>query len=235
MLNIIVIEDYDDTREAIVMVLTEAGHQVIGLPSAEEMDDGLIDFIPDLYIIDLNLPGEDGISLMQRILRHQSNARIIITSARTNIQDRIAGYQHGASIYLAKPLVLEELKAVVNSLGQRIISENSASDHTAVLNQQKLTFIGPFGEAQLTRQEAILICAFSKAAQQTLEHWQVTQHLGEGNNITRENVEMRIVRLRKKLIACGISAPAIQVIRKYGYRLCFIVKLKTSNPARPPA
>lgn len=228
-LKIMVIEDYDDLREAILEVLAQDGHQVVGVPSAEDVDDEPTGFIPDLYIIDVNLPGENGISLAQRILRHHSNARIIIASARTSVQDRIAGYQSGANIYLTKPLELEELKAVVNSLGPRIVSDIEIPDRTATLNQLSLVLTGPAGKMQLTRQEAVLLCAFTRVAQQTLEHWQVAQHLGDGASITKDNLEVKIGRLRKKLSICGIAYPTIQVMRGYGYQLCFRVILQTGG------
>ena len=64
-LKIVVIEDYDALREAMCDVLSGDGHDVVGVSMAEEVDDEPTGFVSDLYIIDLNLPGEDGISLAQ--------------------------------------------------------------------------------------------------------------------------------------------------------------------------
>ena len=69
-LSIMLVEDYDELRNAIVEKLRQDGHQVIGVPMAEDVDDTPNRSVPDLYIIDLNLPGEDGLSLARRIRRH---------------------------------------------------------------------------------------------------------------------------------------------------------------------
>ena len=82
-LRIVVVEDYDVLREAIVDLLRQDGHQVTGLAMAEDIDDEVSNSAPDLYVIDLNLPGEDGISLAQRIHRSQPEAMIVIASARS--------------------------------------------------------------------------------------------------------------------------------------------------------
>jgi DNA-binding response OmpR family regulator len=70
-----------------------------------------------------------------------------------------------------------------------------------------------------------LLAAFSRAVQQSLEHWQVASHLGQGEDLTKENLEVKLGRLRKKLIACGAEAPAIQSMRGFGYRLCVAVQV----------
>jgi len=118
-LKIVVIEDYDALREAMCDVLSRDGHDVIGVAMAEEVDDESAGFVSDLYIIDINLPGEDGISLAQRIRRSQPEVGIVIVSARSTVSDRIGGYKSGANIYLTKPLSIEELRAVVEGFVQR--------------------------------------------------------------------------------------------------------------------
>ncbi len=224
-LNIFVIEDYDALREAILTVLRQEGHQVVGAAMAEDVDDEAVGFIPDLYVIDLNLPGEDGISLARRVRRSQPDVGIIIASARTSIDDRVAGYQSGANVYLPKPIALEELKAVVQSLGTRLAEKASVADVSTTLNVLRMVFTGPSGQARLTQPELVLLGAFARAAQHSLEHWQVAQHLGGGEDISKDNLEVKLGRLRKKVIACGIPAPAIQVLRGHGYHLCFQLKV----------
>jgi DNA-binding response OmpR family regulator len=77
-LKIVVIEDYDALREAMCDILSGDGHDVVGVSMAEEVDDEPTGFVSDLYIIDLNLPGEDGISLAQRVRRSQPEVGIVI-------------------------------------------------------------------------------------------------------------------------------------------------------------
>lgn len=225
-LRIIVIEDYDALRQAICEVLAKDGHETLGLIMAEDAEDEP-SFVSDLYIIDLNLPGEDGISLARRIRRSQPDVGIVIVSARSSLDDRIDGYQSGANIYLTKPLSLDELRAVVAGFSQRIRTSEEARRPAATLNPQRMTVTGPAGEVRLTQPEVLLLAAFSRAPQCDLEHWQVAAHLGQGGEISKENLEVKVGRLRRKLISCGLEASSIQSIRGIGYRLSNLITVSS--------
>ena len=218
-LKIVVIEDYDALRQAMCDALSKDGHDVVGVSMAEEVDDELTGFVSDLYIIDLNLPGEDGISLAQRIRRSQPEVGIVIVSARSSVADRIGGYKSGANIYLTKPLSLEELRAVVDGFVQRFLTAETTRASSITLSPLKMLVTGPSGSARLTQPEILLLAALSRAPQRDLEHWQVAAHLGNGEEITKENLEVKLGRLRKKLVACGAETPVIQSLRGIGYRL----------------
>ena len=224
-LRIIVIEDYDALREAICDALSQDGHQVVGLSMAEEVDDETTGFVSDLYIIDINLPGEDGISLAQRIRKSQPDVGIVIVSARSSVEDRIGGYESGANVYLTKPLSLEELRAVVNSIVQRLTFVEKSRTSSITLDPRKMVVTGPSGNVRLTQAEISLIAALSRAPQRVLEHWQVATHLGNGEEISKENLEVKLGRLRKKLVSCGAEAPAIQSLRGVGYRLVHPIEI----------
>ncbi len=219
-LSIMVIEDYDALRETICNVLRADGHEPCGVPTAEDVDDTPVGYVTDLYIVDINLPGEDGISLARRIRKSQPDAAIVIVSARTALSDRIDGYGSGANLYLTKPIQLDELRAVVEGFALRLA--NTETEHGAHISLRpiKMELMGPAETVRLTQSEIVLLTAFTRAAQRTLEHWQVAVHLGNGEDLTKENLEVRLGRLRKKLIACGAEAPAIKSIRGFGYRLC---------------
>lgn len=224
-LRIVVIEDYDALREAICDALSQDGHEVVGVSMAEEVDDESTGFVSDLYIIDINLPGEDGISLAHRIRRSQPDVGIVIVSARSSVEDRIGGYKSGANIYLTKPLSLEELRAVVDGNAQRLVLTEASRTPPVTLNTMKMIVTGPSGSVQLTQPEISLIAALSRAPQRVLEHWQAAIHLGNGEDITKENLEVKVGRLRKKLIACGAEAPVIKSLRGFGYRLIHQIEI----------
>lgn len=219
-LRIVVVEDYDSLREAICDVLSKDGHKVVGVTMAEDVDDEITNFVSDLYILDINLPGEDGISLARRIRKSQPNVGIVIVSARDSVPDRIEGYQSGANLYLTKPLSLDELRAVVVGFGQRLSSVEVLDDRTFMLSPSSLLVFGKNGRSQLTHSEVVLLASFSRAPQQELEHWQVAAHLSQGEDIRKETLEVRLARLRRKLVSCGVEAPAIRAIRGVGYKLC---------------
>lgn len=224
-LRIMVIEDYDALREAICDVLTKDGHQVVAVPMAEDVDDEPTGFVSELYIIDLNLPGEDGISLAQRIRRSQPDVGIVIISARTSVEDRIGGYRTGANIYLTKPVSLDELRAVIAGFGQRMARDEAEDRSLVTLSPLKMKLAGPAGDVQLTHPEVLLLAAFSRAPQQDLEHWQVAAHLSQGSEITKENTEVKLGRLRKKITSCGVDGPTIKSVRGIGYRLCLSIRV----------
>lgn len=125
LLNIVLVEDHDLLRTVTESVLTGAGHKVLALGCAEEVDEALSGMNPDLYILDLNLPGEDGISLARRIRRSHPRVGIIMTTVRSEVTDRLDGYESGADIYLPKPTDPTELLAAAVALARRLRPEIS--------------------------------------------------------------------------------------------------------------
>ncbi len=121
-MNILVIEDHDPLREVTIFALTEMGHKVRGIGSAEALNAELEISVPHILILDLNLPGEDGLSLAGRLRRMHPTIGIVMVTARNELTDKISGYESGADIYLTKPTSLEELAAAVNALSRRIIT-----------------------------------------------------------------------------------------------------------------
>ncbi len=224
-LSIVVVEDYDTLRQAICSELANEGHDVVGLAMAEDIDDEIIGSVPDLYIIDLNLPGEDGLSLVRRIRASQPDAGLVIVSARNAVVDRVDGYSGGADVYLTKPIAFDELKAVIDSLGQRLLFNRQREAEHPALRMLSLKLVGPNETIKLTQMEASLIAAFSRAPKRELEHWQVAEHLGAGSDINKDNVEVKLVRLRKKLAKCGFEGDSIISLRGVGYRLCVPIQV----------
>ncbi len=86
---------------------------------AEEFDDLPLRRPPELFVVDLNLPGEDCLVLAARLRRTCPAAGIVITTARSRLDDRVRGYEQVADVYLPKPEDPQELLAVLRSLGQR--------------------------------------------------------------------------------------------------------------------
>ena len=104
-LSIVLVEDNDDLRELTADALRGEGHRVLALSCAEELDDQSAGESVDVFLIDLNLPGENGLSLCRRVRASRPDAGIVIMTARVALNDRIAGYkQGGADIYLTKPV-----------------------------------------------------------------------------------------------------------------------------------
>lgn len=220
LLNIIVVEDHDALREVTVEALRNKGHHVIGVDCAEALGDMANTTQVDLMVIDLNLPGEGGISLTRRIRQSQPNIGIIMVTARNQTAEKMEGYESGADIYLTKPTSLDELSAAIRALSRRIkhISQTTSS---LKLDLDKLTLSGRMNEISLTSHEATLLAAFVRAPGQRLESWQLIELLGKGEtSYSKKNLEVQIVRLRKKLVQVGSGEQPIKAIRQLGYQLC---------------
>ena len=219
-LHILVVEDNDSLREATVDFLKSNGHQVQGVVCAEDVDDTPTRDLPELYLIDVNLPGEDGFSLTERIRKAQPLAGIVLMTARGQLHDRVDGYTSGADNYLVKPVEKAELLMCIQSLARRIKASSPRPKEGLVLNMQTLRLSGPLGESTLSHGESMLLAAFCRAAGQKLERWQAMQFVDtENRGLVQANLEMRISALRKKLSACGAPEEAILTLRGFGYAL----------------
>lgn len=208
-------------------MLQADGHTVSGLFCAEDVDDTPSDPMPDLYIVDINLPDEDGLSLIKRIRQSQPLAGIILMTARHDLDDRIRGYEQGADIYLQKPVERSELRVCVARLAHRLHAlQQSRPDHL-LLHSLSLTLQGPVGEASLSTSEAKLLLALSRVGGKCLERWQAMEIIDpKKKGLSPSNLEVRMSGLRKKLKECGGPERAIKAERGQGYRLLCSVEVR---------
>jgi len=226
-LNILVVEDNPDLREAIVDALTCCGHHVSGLDCAEALPGQAALQRLDLAILDLNLPGEDGLVLASRLRQSHPALGIIMLTARVRSEDRARGYAQGADIYLTKPASLAELEQATRALARRL--QHSPQPHAqARLDVAGRTLTHPDGTVTaLTDHEAALLVAFVRSAQHALENWQIAELLGQtGSHHNKSAIELHIVRLRKKLPAAAEGTSPIQALRSRGYQLCIPIVLQ---------
>jgi DNA-binding response OmpR family regulator len=225
-LHILIVEDNDSLREATQELLFQDGHQVTAVSSAEEVDDTPTRDVPDLYLIDVNLPSENGFSLAERIRKSHPAAGIVLMTARGQLQDRLLGYNCGADNYLVKPVEQAELLVCIQNLARRIKPEKQDEVAGLVLDAQALNLHGPTDSVALTYAESLLLVAMTRAVGQKLERWQAMQLVdAKDKGLSPANLEMRISVLRKKMDACGAPAEAIRTIRGFGYALSCRVKV----------
>ncbi|NIC41286.1 response regulator transcription factor [Aquabacterium sp. A08] len=223
-MNILVIEDNDSLRHATVQMLNRNGHRASGLVCAEDIDDMPLDPAPDLYLIDLNLPGEDGLSLSRRLRAAQPYVGIIMVTARGQVDDKLAGYESGADIYLPKPVDPAELLAAVCTLGRRLDAPRPATGLPQAsafrVELATRTLHGPNGTETLSESELSTLTGLSRAKSRRLETWQIMHMIGvDPETYSKASLEVRMVRLRQKLHRVGAPTGAIPPVRGYGYRL----------------
>lgn len=224
-LNILVVEDHDDLREVIVQAMAAHGHNVQGIDCAEDIDATMGRFSTDILLLDLNLPGEDGLSVARRLRSAQPAIGIIMVTARDQAQDMIRGYGSGADIYVTKPVTPDELSAAIQALTRRLYPP-ARDESRLILNPRTMQLTGPNGRVGVSAQDILILSAFTRARDHRLETWQLLEVI---NKLTDE-LEIRalvvhIVRLRKKLEQAGILGPTIKAIRGVGYQLCIELTL----------
>ncbi len=225
-LHILVVEDNDSLREATVDFLNAQGHQATGVVCAEDVDDTPTRGVPDLYLIDVNLPGEDGFSLAERVRQSQPMAGIVLMTARGQLSDRLEGYSSGADNYLIKPVEQSEMLVCIHNLARRLKTAEPLSSGELQLNSQTLCLSGPRGKVSVTHGEQMLLAAFIRAAGQKLERWQAMQLVDPTDKgLVTANLEMRISALRKKLSGCGAPEDAILTLRGFGYALSCTIQI----------
>lgn len=226
-LNILIVEDNENLRESICDALHSLGHHICDVDCAEAVPEQSNCVNLDLAILDLNLPGEDGLSLATRLRTTHPDIGIIMLTARIKSEDRAAGYAGGADIYLTKPASLAELEQAIGALARRLQPTRS-TDVACLAPLQRRLLLADGQAIALTANEAALLAAFARAAQHLLETWQIGEILGmDVDHLNKSAIELHIVRLRKKMPCPSSGGSAIQAVRGRGYQLC--VPLKVSE------
>lgn len=220
-LSIVLVEDNDDLRELTADALRAEGHRVVALSCAEELEDQSRGAAADVFLIDLNLPGEDGFSLSRRLRQVHPLVGIIIISARSDLQDKVVGYDSGADWYLPKPVPFAELSAALKSFARRSHAQRiDAVTPQGGFRVQQHALQGPAGQVRLTGSEEVLLTGLARAPSGRLEYWQLSELLNIGaSDFNKSSLELRIVRLRKKLTQVGAPSHGLEAIRSVGYQL----------------
>ena len=226
LLTIVVVEDHQLLRESVVEMLTIAGHRVAGVESAEALGDEVALARIDVVLVDIQLPGESGLQLMQRLRRSQPGLAIIAMTALSAIHDRVAGYESGADIYLIKPVDPRELLAAVARCAQRSQHALPVAQVPMTLEPLRRCLTGPSGEQRLSADEAVVLAALVRSPDQQLENWQLLELLQIKSTIKdKARIEVRLSRLRKKLLLAGASPECLQPMRGTGYQLCISLRI----------
>lgn len=227
--TVLVIEDHEQLNAMICRALRKAGFAAYGLLSAEEVSEYPELHSVDVFLIDWNLPGEDGASLIKRLREGFPNTGIILLTARSGAIHQIQGYSSGADLYLSKPVKGEELIEALTALTARKAHSLSApgviNDTDVVLSRSHLHL--KFGKEviPLSLLEVKLLAAFVAAPRGLLEIWQLIEIMSaNGYSESNRTLEVQISRLRKKLLATSSHPNPLPFIRGAGYRLvCKIV------------
>lgn len=223
--RIAVVEDESDLCDNIVRFFGARGYPCWGVDSAEAFYREMAVRSADVVVLDLGLPGEDGLKVAEHLAAAQQYG-IVIVSARGTLDDRLAGLGVGADAYLVKPVDLREIAASVDAVwrrfGERRITPASASNKIAPhwqLNRTHWTLSTPTGNTlPLTPSEYRFVRCLAESAGEPV----AKEHLAVALGYTPESydyhrIESLVSRLRKKaqtVIGCELPIRAIQ---SYGF------------------
>lgn len=217
MLNIILVEDHKPLRESLVDVMAAEGYQVAAFDSAEAFRAGSDRGSVDILVLDLNLPGEDGISLARRVRVEQPGIGIVMLTARAEPEQREIGYESGADIYLTKPSSVPELTSSIRALARRL--SRKPEQKGLVLDPRAMTLTGAAETVALTAAEAEILQEFIRSPNNRVKTDRIIAVTGSEGEVSKAAIEVRIVRLRKKMLAAGAIGRPINMVRNHGYQL----------------
>lgn len=218
-MRITVVEDNVSLAKGIAYQLEDAGHAVDLLHDGADAETFLKQDQSDLVILDINLPGLDGLSLLAGMRARGDSRPVILLTARTNIEDRVIGLDAGADDYLIKPFEMAELEARVRALARR-----RTQPQRQFLTLGTLTF-DPGGRqltadgkpVQMPRREmAVFECLLQANGRLVSKQALLDYAYGVGTDIEDKVVEVYISRIRTRLKPFGI---VIKSQRGMGYQM----------------
>lgn len=227
--HIVIVDDEKDVRETFGDYLTSRGYEVSLAESGAALRECVARKAPDLVLLDLNMPGEDGLSLA-RFLREETDSAFIMVTAADDTVDRVIGLELGADDYVGKPVDLRELAARVKTVLRRsgrdaAIARPAAGDVRKVafgnfvldldgheLTDRNGTVIG------LTTMEFDLLAAFVERPNRVLTRDQLLDmaHHRRWDPYDR-SIDIRIARLRRKIERDPQKPEIIKTVRGAGY------------------
>jgi|SRR5665213_2964279 len=228
--HILVVDDQKEICEVVQQYLSSEGYRVSVANEGDGMRRVLAQGAVDLVILDLMLPGEDGLTLA-RALREDSDVGIIILTGRGETVDRIIGLEMGADDYLPKPFHLRELLARVKSVLRRVSARTGTPEKAAAAGRAKARFAGwhldlstrelmspEGGEVRLTTGEFDLLAAFVNNANQVLSRDRLLDlaRNREAGPFDR-TIDVQVGRLRRKLESDPEKPTIIKTVRGTGY------------------
>ena len=204
MKHIAVVEDEALMREELADMLRRAGYAVTEVTDFADVTGQLLALAPDLVLLDLNLPKKDGMTVLRTLRQTDRETKVLILSARGEVEDKVEGLDAGANDYLAKPFHLAELEARIRSLTLRQFTQQDVlltcsgltfdtRSRTAAVNGQTLT---------LTRKETGILEYLMVHQGRPVSQEELMDHVWDNSVDSFSNsIRVHISALRKKLRA----------------------------------
>ncbi|TMH74655.1 MAG: response regulator [Betaproteobacteria bacterium] len=227
-IHVLAVDDDPSIRRMIADYLGDNDIRVTGLESGLQIEQAMAGDFVDLLLLDLKLPGEDGMKIAQNI-RAKSDIPIIMLTGRKDEADRVMGLELGADDYLVKPFSPRELLARIRALLRRSRTHETVADGLARIRAYRFAgwelsvrlrrLTSPRGEpVALTNSEFNLLVAFLAAPHRVLSREQLLSLSRlHDDEVYDRSIDVQVGRLRKKIDADEIGIPLIRTERGAGY------------------
>ncbi|MFO1061566.1 MAG: response regulator [Dongiaceae bacterium] len=223
--HVLVVEDDPVGRQTLAAYLARENHRVSEAENGDAMRRILAAGDVDVVMLDINLPGEDGLSLL-RELRRRSEVGVIMVTSRDDQVDRIVALELGADDYVTKPYNMRELLPRTKNLARRVAAARRASEEDTrhafegwVIDIPHWTLTSPAGEeVRLTRAEFELLAAFVRRRGRVLTRDSlIDQVSGRDRDPLDRTIDVLVGRLRRKIEKDPASPRLIQTVHGVGY------------------
>ena len=225
--HILVVDDDRRISSLIARFLGEQGYNVVTANDAADARGKLKSLAFDLLVLDIMMPGENGLELTAS-LRNDNDVPILLLTARTEVEDRIAGFESGADDYLTKPFEPKELVLRIQSILKRARVGTQAAPQRRVLRFGELLFdlerrrlFRGEEPLYLTEAETELFAKLAERAGDAVSREELSsQQAGEGEDASgSRQVDVLVTRLRRKIEADPRFPRYLQTVRGRGYQL----------------
>ena len=217
---IYLLEDDESIRKLVIYALNSQGFEACGFETPEKFWEAMAKENPQLILLDIMLPGEDGISILRKIRSQGSKTPVIMLTAKNSEYDRVEGLDAGADDYISKPFGIMELIARVRAVLRRTEQTDAATRLVAgplEVYPQRYEVKADGNDVTLTYKEFMLLCLLMEnegvvMTRETL----LSKVWGLGGEPENRTLDVHIRTLRAKL---GAAGSCIQTVRGVGYRL----------------
>ena len=218
-MRIAVVEDNTALAESIAYRLRQRGHSVDVLEDGTDADRFLAQDGADLVVLDINLPGMDGIEILRALRGRGDNTPVILLTARSETNERVAGLDAGADDYLTKPFEMDELEARLRALSRRkdlsFADVEKFGDLTFDRTSRQL--MNGNQPIDVPRKEIATFECLLESRGRIVSKGQLTTHVyGTGADVDDSVIEPHVSRLRRRLAPFGLQ---IKTARGLGYML----------------
>ena len=217
-----VVDDEADIRELVRLNLTREGYEVLDCESGEQALSLSRSKGPDLVVLDLMLPGIDGLEVCKRLKADPKTAQvpIVILTAKGEEADVVAGLEVGADDYVAKPfsgkVLVARVRRLLRKAAQPADEQGTIKVHDLTIDPSRHEVWAKDQKVDLTRTEFNILRTLARRPGLVLSRYQIVDLVhGDDYPVTDRAIDVQIVSLRKKLGPCG---KYIETVRGVGYR-----------------